>query len=156
MRATIADLPFPETRLAELLHLDDDREEHRHDDTRVGWSRVQSLWLESAVGEPFLVAHALVLSLHIADEQQPADDIILAFELPDGQITMRASKFLEVWLPMLPRAPSTVVALCNPDGATLVRPITAEGALWYGVGDVASWLEDGERVILAADAWRRL
>src|SRR5207253_2810165 len=107
-------------------------------------------------GEPFLVAHPVVLSLRIADERQPVDDVIIAFDLPDGPITMRASTFLEVWLPMLPRSPSTVIALCNPDGVKLVRPSTAEGALWYGVGDVASWREDGERVILAADAWRRL
>ena len=153
----IAELPFAEKRLPELLHLDQDRPEPSRDYSGFGWSRSSQLWLESAAGEPHLVEHALVLALHTSDDAEAlTGDIDLEFELDDGPVIVRASKFLHVWLPMLPRAPSTVLALCNPHDAALVRPTTAEGALWYGLGDVASWREDGERVILTADAWRRI
>jgi hypothetical protein len=157
LRLAISELPFVEKRLVELLHLDEDRPEPSREYAGFGWSRSSQLWLESADGEPHLVAHALVLALHTADDaDELAGDIDLEFELADGPVIVRASKFLEVWLPMLPRAPSTVLALCNPHAATLARPRAAEGAVWYGLGDVASWREDGERVILTADSWRRL
>lgn len=157
LRLAISELPFAEKKLVELLHLDEDRDEPSRDYAGFGWSRTAQLWLECADGEPHLVEHALVLALHTADDADAlTGDIDLEFELPDGPVMVRASKFLEVWLPMLPRMPSTVLALCNPHDAALARPSVAEGALWFAHGDVASWREDGERVILTADAWRRL
>jgi hypothetical protein len=150
----IAELPFVEKPVAELLNLVEDRELPDHDYAGFGWAKVDSVWLTVGEEHGRRIDDALVLALHSPDDAENiAGDVELEFELPTGAVSVLASKFLEVWLPKLPRASNVVLALCNPHGATLVRPAGVQRALWYGAGDVESWRED-DRVLLTADAWR--
>ena len=151
----IAELPFVEKPIAELLNLVQDRELPDHDFAGYGWARAERLWLSIGDDSGKRVDDALVLALHSADDADAMpDDIELEFELHDGPVSVLASLFLERWLPLLPRAPTIVLALCNAHRAELRRPPGADGPIHYGLGDVESWREGGERIILTADAWR--
>lgn len=153
---TIADLPFRERPLLELLNLDEDRELPVTDYAGFGWAQVDELWLAVGDDDGERVTDALVLALHSADDGDAlAADIELEFELPDGAVTVLASDFLARWLPKLPPARAIVLALCNPHGATLRRPAAAVVPIRYGLGDVASW-RDGDRVLLTAESWCQL
>lgn len=150
----IAELPFHERPVHQLLHLEVDRELPSRDYGGFGWARVDRLWL--AVGEEpgRRVDDALVLALHSADDSDAlANDIELELELPARPVSVLASAFLARWLPMLPDAPAIVLALCNPHRATLRRPIGAKVPMHYGLGDVASWRESDDRIILTAESW---
>jgi hypothetical protein len=153
---TIADLPFRERPIHELLHLDEDRALPSREYAGFGWAQVDDLWLAVGDDDGERVTDALVLALHSADDGEAlADDIELEFELPDGAVTVLASDFLARWLPKLPPARAIVLALCNPHAATLGRPAAAVVPIHYGSGDVASW-RDGDRVLLTAESWCHL
>lgn len=153
----IADLPFRERPVLELLNLEGDRDEPDPDYAGYGWARVPSVFLDDVE-----VRDALVLALHSADDGEPLpDDIELEFELSGGgAVTVLLSQFLADWLPKLPRAPVIVLAMCNPHRADL--DVEAGVPLYYAAGDVESWLDESEgpypdRLRLAAeDSWARL
>jgi hypothetical protein len=150
---TIADLPFRERPLLELLNLDEDRDLPAKDYAGFGWAHVDELWLAVGDDDGERISDALVLALHSADDGEAlADDIELEFELPDGAVTVLASDFLARWLPKLPPARAVVLALCNSHDAALRRPPAAVVPIHYGLGDVASW-RDGDRVVLTAETW---
>lgn len=155
----IAELPFLERPVRELLHLEVDREAPSRDYAGFGWARAAELWLESAHDPAQRIVEPLVLALHTADDAEPlAGDLELAFELPDRSVTALASAFLARWLPRLPQGRAIVLAVCNPHRAVLERPAAATVPVHYGVGDVASWREPSgdesqERIILTAEAW---
>jgi hypothetical protein len=70
-----------------------------------------------------------------------------------------ATAFLDTWLPVLPPASAVVLAMCNPHRAALARlPALASVAapIYHATGDVTAWLDPGDRIRLAADAWRTL
>ena len=153
----IAELPFHERPVIELLHL----EAPGAVDTQYagyGWTRVDRIWLAPDDRPAQPVDDALVLALHSADDGEPmADDIELEFELPGGgSVLVLASMFLAKWLPLLPQEPQAVVlAMCNPHRARLAAPVPGR-TLYYGQGDVDSWLDDddrGTRIRLAAPVW---
>jgi hypothetical protein len=148
----ILELPFRERDVRELLNLDVEREAPDHDYAGYGWARVDEVWLDD---QP--VRDALLLALHSADDGEAlADDIELEFELPgSAPVSVLLSTFLDKWLPQLPRASTTVLALCNPHRAALRGPFT------YAMGDVESWLDHddaGDRIRLASQGgwvWRQ-
>ncbi|HEU0033517.1 MAG TPA: hypothetical protein VFQ53_22955 [Kofleriaceae bacterium] len=149
----IADLPFRERPLLELLHLDVDRDDVDTEYAGYGWARAERIWLASR-SELVPVDDALVLGLHSADDGEAlADDVELEFELPGGKpVSVLLSKFLRQWLPKLPGAPAIVLAMCNPHRAE----VRAGAPVRYADGDVESWLErrdDGDRIQLVADFW---
>lgn len=150
----IADLPFHERPVRELLHFDDDRAWVDREYAGYGWARVPEIWVGAE-----RVTDALVLALHSADDGEALpDDIELEFELPGGgSVLVLASQFLDVWLPRLPAAPAIVLAMCNPHGARLRVPASARAPIYVATdGDVTSW-EEGTRVELSADgSWARL
>lgn len=156
---TIAELPFAERPLHELLHLDRDRDRPSREYAGFGWSHAPSLWLESGPSDGGChVRDAIVLALHSADDSAAlADDIDLEFECPDGAVCVLASTFLAHWLPRLPRASAIVLALCNPHRARLRPPTGIAVPLHYGLGEVASWSESSDdgshRIILTAEQW---
>jgi len=155
---TIAELPFLERPVIELLNFDDQRTEVDVDYAGYGWARVDRLWLAGAHDER-AIDDAVVLALHSADDGEPlADDVELEFELPGrASVTVLASAFLERWLPRLPSAPHVVLAMCNPHRAVL-RP-RGTAVVHYAQGDVESWLADEDppdrdaRILLAAETW---
>ncbi len=150
----IADLPFHERPVHELLHLEVDRDLPSRDYVGFGWARVDRLWLTVGEQPGRRVDDALVLALHSADDSDAlADDIELELELPDRPVSVLASAFLARWLPVLPDASAIVLALCNPHRATLRRPAEAKAPMHYGLGDVASWRESDDRTILTAESW---
>jgi hypothetical protein len=155
----IAELPFRERPLLELLNLDADRDEPEHDYAGYGWARAERLWLATDEGAQE-VEDALVLALHTADDAEALpDDIDLEFELPNGPpAAVLASLFLERWLPKLPRDPSAVVlVLCNPHAAELRWPAASPAPVWYAHGDVTSWLDRATHdVHLVGARWQRL
>lgn len=152
----IAELPFRERPVLELLNLVEHRELPDYNYAGYGWARVDQLWLAVGDAPGRRIDDALVLALHSADDAEAiADDIELEFELPGAPpVSVLASAFFDRWLPLLPRASTVVLALCNAHHAELRRPAGADGPIHYGLGDVESWREDGERIILTADAWR--
>jgi hypothetical protein len=156
----VADLPFRERPLLELLNLDGDRDEPDADYAGYGWARAGHLWLATERGAPQRVDDALVLALHTADDAEAMrDDIDLEFELPDRRpVAVLASLFLAVWLPKLPRDPTAVVlALCNPHRARLLPPAVAPGPVWYAHGDVTSWIDRATREVhLVGERWQPL
>lgn len=153
---TIAELPFRERPVYELLNLDVDRDLPVKDYAGFGWAQVDELWLAIGDDDGDRVEDALVLALHSADDGEALrDDIELEFELPEGAVSVLASDFLARWLPKLPPARAIVLALCNPHGAVLRRPSAAVVPIHYGRGDVASW-RDGDRVLLTAESWCQL
>jgi hypothetical protein len=152
--SSIADLPFRERPLIELLHLDEDRDEPSRDYAGYGWARAPRIYLDD--GSTRAVDNALVLAIHAADDAEPlAGDIDLAFELADGPgFRVRLSKFLDVWLPKLPHADHVVLVACNPHRTRLGALLTS--TFYYGLGDVASWLDPHDRtahVRLTAETW---
>ncbi len=159
MGSTIADLPFHERPIRELLHLEGERATPDHDYAGYGWARVPEVWLgvDDAGERGELVADALVLALHSPDDAEPlTDDIELELDLPDGSsVLVLLSQFLATWLPRLPRARAIVLALCNPHGAVPRAPAGETTPIHVARGDVTSWLDRdrGDRIELCADAW---
>jgi hypothetical protein len=152
----IADLPFVERPILDLLHFDEARSEVDRQYAGFGWARIDRIWLGSTHGgELTAVDDALVLALHSADDGAPLpDDVELEFELPTQSAIVSLRAFLDRWLPKLPRTSSIVLAMCNPHHATL-RFATAQ-PLWYATGDAESWIDDanGGRIeILADGSW---
>lgn len=157
---TIRELPFVERPVRELLHLEVPRAAPDPDYAGYGWARVPEVWLDEQ-----RVTDALVLAIHSADDSEPlADDIELEFELPGNKpVSVLATMFLAVWLPLLPRASAIVLALCNPHHAVLRRPAAAWAPVFLAMGDVESWLDvalrhdRADRIRLASKAgWQRL
>ena len=154
----IAELPFHERPVLELLNLLGERSAPDTDYAGYGWTRVSRVWCAGADSGSY-VDDALVLALHTADDAEPIDgDVELEFELP-GQpaVSVLLSSFLARWLPQLPQASAIVLALCNPHRAIVPFPPAAKVPVHYASGDVTSWLDDGgERIELVADTWSTL
>jgi hypothetical protein len=154
MIKSIAELPFHERPLIELLNLDDERDAPSRDYAGFGWARASRVYLDD--GKPRAVDNALIVAVHAADDAEAlSDDIDLAFELPDGNVRVLLSKFLSVWLPKLPPAETIVLVACNPHRAKL-RSTASAATIHYGLGDVASWLDPQDRaahIRLTAETW---
>lgn len=132
----ILDLPFRERPVLELLNLVEDRAAPDADYAGYGWARVPRIYLLDA-HEVISLDDALVLGLHSADDAEALpDDIELIFD--DVGVSVLASDFLAKWLPALPHAKATVLALCNPHHAKLRAPV------YYASHDVESWRTEGE------------
>jgi hypothetical protein len=155
--ATIGDLPFVERPLLELLDLVADRTEPNPDYAGYGWARAPRLWLVEPGAPSRAIEDALVLALHCPDDGEVlAHDVELYFELPEqAPVTVLASKFLERWLPRLPRDASAIVlALCNPHRACVPRPEKTSLPLHFARGEVESWSSDADdRIELRAPSW---
>jgi hypothetical protein len=161
----IADLPFRERPLIELLDLASDRAVPNDDYAGYGWARARRVWLVEPGAERRAVDDALVLALHCPDDgERLADDVELYFELPEeSPVTVLASKFFERWLPRLPHDASAIVlALCNRHHALLPRPAETSLPLYFACGEVESWMacadRDGrdDRIELRAPSWRKV
>jgi hypothetical protein len=157
---TIADLPFVERPLRELLDLVIDRDGTNRDYAGFGWARGATVWLEAGDRPARRVDNALVIAVHAADDAEPlADDIELEFELPDRPVAVLASAFLERWLPRLPQGSAIVLAICNRHRAVLRRPVEASVPVHFALGDVLAWRdpeganEVGGGIILSAEDW---
>lgn len=157
MVTTIAELPFRERPLLELLNLEGDREAPDPDYVGFGWSRAPRLWLQEPGAPARTVDDAIVLGLHCPDDGEVLSrDIELYFELDDDAIvTVLASKFFATWLPRLPTDASAIVlALCNPHEARLLCPPSARLPVHFALGWVESWQErETGRVELRAPRW---
>lgn len=162
----ILELPFRERPPHQLLGFADGRDHVDLDYAGFGWARVDRLWLATPAGGPAApLDDALVLALHSvlpadadaaagAASATVADDVELEFDLPDRPVVVWLSAFLARWLPRLPTAAATVLALCNPRRARLRSP----RPLHYGLGAVDAWLDtddDGDHLRLVADRWCR-
>ncbi len=170
---TLAALPFPERDPWELLGLDPGRSEPDLDHETSGYCRLPAVSIEDADGRrKTLVGGILLLGLHSRDDAEPrTDDVELEFVLRDGDETYsavtRLSEFLRLRLAGLVHGAGTVVlALCNPQGATVTRPPgLGERPLYYADGDVTAWMQrrpgahgwtPGEvEIILAAERWHQ-
>lgn len=156
---TIADLPFRERPVLELLNLAADRGEPDPNYVGYGWCRASRLWLAEAEAPACPVDDVLLLALHCPDDGEVlADDIELYFELPEGPaVTVLASTFFAAWEAHLPRdASATVLALCNPHHASLARLPGLRHPLYFALGEVESWQSrDDDRIELRAPSWRR-
>ncbi len=181
----IADLPFRERPVHELLNFDQQRSDVDASYAGYGWARVPRIWIGEMppagsvepvaspgpagarsipAGSAQWIADALVLALHSCDIGEVlANDIELEFELPGAEpVSVLVSQFLEVWLPRLPSAGAIVLAMCNPHHATLTVPAglaKTTAPIYYATGDVESWLDahEGGRVeLLAAGSWATL
>ena len=148
-RVRIADIPFRERPAHELLALD--RDEPDPDYAGYGWAKVDRVWLDSPHGFRRRLDDVLVIAIHAADDGAARpDDVELDFEIDGGVVaTADATAFVAQWRPRLPAAQHTVLVMCNPHRAQLAIP-----GVHYGVGDVRAWLDPGDRIRLAADAWR--
>jgi hypothetical protein len=160
MIATIAELPFHERPVLELLNLVDDRTEPDPDYAGYGWARASRLWLvDAAAGRalPRPIDDALLLALHCPDDGEVlANDLELYFELPEQPpVTVLASTFFARWLPRLPQDVSAIVlALCNPHHASLPSPQQTCLPLHFAHGEVESWISrDNGRIELRAPTW---
>ena len=171
--STLAALPFPERDPWDLLGLDPKRSEPDPDHDTSGFCRLPAVTLEDAEGGRQPLSGVLLLGLHSRDDAEPlADDVELEFVLRDGDETYsavtRLSEFLRLRLAGLVRDASTVVlALCNPQAATVARPPgLGDRPIYYAEGDVTAWMQrrpgasgwtPGEvEIILAADVWREI
>jgi hypothetical protein len=156
---TIAELPFVERPVRELLHLELDRERPSRTFGGFGWARVDEIWLEAGDRPARRIDDVLIIALHTADDaEQLPDDLELELELPDRAVTVLASAFLDRWLPRLPHGSAVVLAICNPHRAALRRPGVVTVPVHYALGEVASWREAvpgemHERILLSADDW---
>jgi hypothetical protein len=146
--SSLAELPFRERPVLELLNLTEDRDRPDPDYAGFGWARVARLRLEPGP----VVEDALLLALHSADHGGPLE---LEFVLDDGSAIAPLPAFLDAWLPRLRGDERAIVlAMCNPHRALPARPASAGGApLHVALGDVESWLDDGE-LCLTADDWK--
>jgi hypothetical protein len=170
---TLAGLPFVERPAWELLGLVPGRSEPDPDHDTAGWCRLPAVTLEDDAGGRTVVEGVLLLGLHSRDDADPlADDIELEFVLRDADETYsavaRLSEFLRARLAGLVRDASAVVlALCNPQRASVARPPgLGERPLYYADGDVTAWMQrrpgargwtPGEvEIILAAQRWHVL
>jgi len=158
MVRTIADLPFRERPVLELLHLEDEaRLAPDPDYAGFGYARVPHLELAGAAGAGLGVDDALLIAVHSADDGEAlADDVELEFVLDGGSVSVLLSAFLAGWLPRLPAgARAIVLVLCNPHRAVLPHPAAA-GPLpvHYAEGDVESWLDPDGTLRLVAATWR--
>jgi hypothetical protein len=169
---TLAALPFPERDPWELLGLDPGRSEPDLDHDTSGYCRLPAVTLEDAAGGRQPLSGVLVLGLHSRDDAEPlADDVELEFVLRDGAETYsamtRLSEFLRLRLAGLVRDASTIVlALCNPQSATVARPPgVGDRPVYYADGDVTAWMQRRPgahgwtpaevEIILAAERWHR-
>jgi hypothetical protein len=170
----LAELPFRRRPLFELLGFELGREVLDLSYTGFGWAEPPRITLESAPGATGqvhvqVIEEPLLLALHSADDAPPlAGDILLELVLGDDySVATPLSRFLAEWLPRLPAHKPVVLALCNPHRAALAG-LPVGRALWYGLGDVDSWLDAtdeplrgaeeeraGGRFRLTAEAWRR-
>ena len=157
MTLKIAELPFHERPIRELLGFDDERIEVDHDYAGYGWSRVDQIWLNET-----RLTDVLVVAVHSADDADDvAGDIDLEFELGDGaparSVSVLATAFLAVWLPKLPPdVASIVLVVCNPHRTRLGSVPAASCPLHYPLGDATSWLDEhdlGTRIRIAAETW---
>ena len=154
----IAELPFRERPVMELLGFVEGRAELDHSYAGYGWARTPQVWLVDDNGERMrMVDDAMVLALHSPDDGDPiADDIELEFELPaGGSVLVLLSQFLASWLPRLPQTSSLVLVLCNPHRARVHAPVP----LWIADGDVEAWVDEEDhepRILLAAETWYTL
>jgi hypothetical protein len=153
----IADLPIRHREPLDLLALQDERLAPDDDWAGFGWAWVEHLELAAPAQPSIVLARALVLALHSADEQVDADDIELELDVDGVIVRAPLSKVLAVHLPRLPDAPELVLALCNPAEVVVRRPALASGRIHYAHGDVTSWLDrdadGGEHIRLAAHRW---
>ena len=160
MTQRIAELPFAEREVLSLLNLDVERDEPDRDYAGYGWARVPRIWLVDAQMRERPLDDALVLALHTADDTpEIPDDLELELDLPDGEaVAVRASAFLAVWLPKLPRDVGAVVlCVCNPHASRLAFPAEAPAPLLLPTGDVTSWIDrDTGAIKLMAEAWDKL
>jgi hypothetical protein len=144
----IGDLPFHERPIEELLALGGNLTvEESRQWAGFGWARVPKIWLNDE-----LVTDALVVAVHADDDGEAVTgDIEIAFELSDANVTMLLSEFVQVWLPRLPSAATTVLLVCNPFHATL----RMEGrAFRYPQGEARAWMIDRDPPIsLEAETW---
>ncbi len=160
MIAAIAELPFHERPVLEVLNLVDDRTAPDPDYTGYGWARVSRLWLVEPAALPRPIDDALLLVLHCPDDGEVlANDIELYFALPEqprASVTVLASTFFDHWLARLPQDPSQIVlALCNPHCASLPQPQQTRRTLHFAHGEVESWIaRDDRRIELRAPSWR--
>lgn len=158
----IADLPFVERPILELLDFSDDRTTVDRDYAGYGWARTERIWLCDGESREVAVDDALIVAIHAADEGEPLpDDVELVFELPGGAppAIVLASTFLATWLPMLPQPSAIVLAMCNWFGAQLPYPEGARVPVYLANGDVEAWLDEhkGGRIELCTDGtWARL
>jgi hypothetical protein len=157
---SIAELPFTEREIHALLNLDATRDEPDLDYAGYGWARVSRIWLVDERKRERAIDDALVLALHTADDTpEIEDDLELELDLPGGEaVAVRASKFLSVWLPVLPRDVGAIVfCVCNPHAARLALPAEASAPLLLPTGDVTSWIDrDTGAIKLMAEAWDKL
>jgi hypothetical protein len=157
---TIAELPFHERPVLELLNLVEDRTEPDPDYVGYGWARISRLWLVEPRSLPRPIDDALLLALHCPDDGEVlANDIELYFELPEeprDPVTVLASTFFARWLPRLPQDASAIVlALCNPHQASLPQPQETRLPLHFAHGEVESWIaRHDDRIELRAPSWR--
>lgn len=165
----IADLPFHERSVEELLNLVEHRDQPDHDYAGYGWALAPRLVLvEEAmharggpdtepialIDEGRVVKDTLLVAVHTADDAPAiANDLQLEFELPGGAVAVMASKFLATWLPRMPKTSSIVLCVCNPHHAQLAR-VDAGRTLWLPMGDVHSWRDqDNGDILLTAENW---
>lgn len=151
---TLAELPFHARPAHQVLALDRDADP---DYDGYGWTRVDRLWLSSEHGWRCRLDDALILAIHAADDGAAlTDDVELDFAVGQQLLRTRATAFLAAWLPRLPPVPTVVLAMCNPHRAVLPRVAGAAGGamIHYAAGDVFAWLDPGDRIRLAAEAWR--
>lgn len=165
----IAELPFRERPVLELLDLAEYREHPNHDYAGYGWAVAPRLVLveETAtkrggaetepialVDEGRVITNTLLVAVHTADDAPAiANDLQLELDVPGGSVAVMASKFLATWLPRLPFTSSIVLCVCNPHRAQLPR-IDARRTLWLPMGDVHSWRDhDTDDILLTAENW---
>ncbi len=139
-----------------------------------GFTWVDEIWLtgENEREPKPPVRDALLLAMHAADEDQEAEalpgvapefiggtsghrgDILLEFwlewvwgqEVEDESVTVRLSRFLDIWLPRLDLVDdvdtrAVVLVLCNPHRVLIPRPakLPAGIPLYFATGDVRAW-----------------
>jgi hypothetical protein len=166
----IAELPFRERSIEELLNLVEFRERPDRDYAGYGWARAARLVLveeakpqktQGADTEPIalvdegrIVKDSLLVAVHTADDAPAiANDLQLEFDVTGGPVAVMASKFLATWLPMLPASIPIVLCVCNSHRAQL-RSVDAGRTLWLPMGDVQSWRDqDNGDILLTAENW---
>lgn len=155
MIGKVADIPFAERELLELLALDHDREAPDLDYAGFGWAIAPRVILEDSSRREIVAP--VVVALHSADEQATPGDVDLLFETDDESVIVPLSRFLPHALALVPAGREVVLALCNPAN---VRPDTSGRVLHYADGDVLSWLDPVDRtdwiVRLSAPLWHTI